>query len=98
MYGTVAHIHPKPGQERGVIEYFEYWQRERKPQTPGALGGYVYQLASDPGTWILTVAFADQQSYMANAQSPQMDADYRRLRDHLLDDPVWEDGEIVTHF
>jgi quinol monooxygenase YgiN len=98
MYGTIAHLRVKPGQESGVMEYMEYWKRERKPQVPGALGGYVYRLDSDPNVWVLAVAFADKESYTANAQSPAMDADYRRLRALLTEDPIWEDGEIVSQF
>lgn len=98
MYGTVARLRPKPGQERGVIEYVEYWARERKPKISGAVGGYAYRLENDPGTWLFVVAFRDRESYQANAESAEMDADYRRLRELLQEDPVWEDGEIVGQF
>ncbi len=96
MYGTVAHLRVKPGQEQGVIEYMEHWSRERKPHVPGVIGGYLYRLDSDPGVWVMAVAFADKASYTANAQSPEMDADYQRLRALLTEDPIWEDGEIVA--
>jgi quinol monooxygenase YgiN len=98
MYGTVAHLRLKPGQEQGLIEYVQSWTRERKPKTPGALGGYVYRLDNDAGTWIFAVAFENKETYTANAQSAQMDADYQRLRALLTEDPVWEDGEIVATF
>ena len=98
MYGTVATLRVRPGQEQGVRDYVAGWVRDRKPQTPGAVGGYVYQLDADPGTWIFAVAFADKESYVANAQSPTMDADYRHLRALLEADPVWQDGEIVAQF
>lgn len=98
MYGTVARLRPKPGQERGVVAYIEYWTRERKPQIPGAVGGYAYRLENDPGTWLFAVAFRDRESYRANAESAAMDADYRRLRALLAESPVWEDGEIVGQF
>jgi quinol monooxygenase YgiN len=98
MYGTVARLRPKPGHEQGVIEYVEYWVRERKPTTPGALGGYVYRLDNDPGAWLFAVVFQDLESYRANAESTAMDADYHRLRALLLESPVWEDGEIVAQF
>ena len=98
MYGTVAHLRPKPGHEQGVIEYVAYWVRDRKPQIPGAVGGYVYRLDNDPGVWVFAVAFADMASYRANAESAAMDVDYRRLRALLVESPVWEDGEIVALF
>lgn len=98
MYGTVAHLRAKPGQEQGILDYVAYWVRDRKPQIPGAVGGYVYRLDNDPGAWVFAVAFADKASYTANAQSPAMDADYQRLRALLTEDPIWEDGEIVAQF
>ncbi len=98
MYGTVARLRPKPGQEQGVIEYVEYWVRERKPAVRGALGGYVYRLDNDPCTWLFAIVFQDRESYRANAESAAMDADYRRLRALLVESPVWEDGEIVGQF
>ncbi len=98
MYGSVAHLRVKPGNEQGVLDYVTDWTRDRKPHTPGAMGGYVYQLDKDAGAWVFAVAFADKASYEANAQSPQMDADYQRLRSLLEADPVWEDGAIVAQF
>jgi quinol monooxygenase YgiN len=98
MYGTVAHLRPKPGQEQGIRDYVEDWTRERKPRIPGVVGGYVYRLDNDPGVWVFAIAFADKASYTTNAQSPAMDADYQRLRALLTEDPIWEDGEIVAQF
>lgn len=98
MYGTVARLRPKQGHEQDVIEYVEHWSRVRKPEVPGALGGYVYRLDDDPRTWIFTVVFQDRESYRANAESAAMNDDYRRLRALLVESPIWEDGEIVGQF
>src|ERR1700755_2740850 len=98
MYGTVAHLRPNPGQEQGVIDYANDWARDRKPHIPGAMGGYAYRLVNDPGAWVFAGGLKDKESYEANAQSPAMDADYRRLRALLQEDPVWQDGEIVAQF
>lgn len=96
MYGTIARLKLKPGQEAGMREYFAYWQRERQPQVPGALAAYVYQLDDDPQTWMMAVVFRDRESYRRNADSPEMEADYQRLRSMLAEDPVWHDGEVVA--
>lgn len=87
MYGTVARLRPKPGQEHGVLAYVEQRTRERTPQIPRAIGGYVYRLENEPGTWLFAVAFRDRESYRANPESSTMDADYRRLRALLTDSP-----------
>ena len=96
MYGTVARMRLKPGQESALMDYLHYWSRERKPNVKGAVGGYIYTLDADPGIAIMAVAFQDKESYTANARSPEQDADYRRLRALLIEDPVWEDGEIIA--
>jgi len=98
VYGTVAHLRVKPGQHQGIIDYVAYWRTERRPQTPGAVGGYAYRLDSDPNAWVFAIAFEDRASYEANARSPQMDADYQRLRALLEEDPIWQDGEILAGF
>lgn len=96
MYGTVARIRPLPGKESETIAYFRYWDEERKPRVPGAIGGYACHLSSDPGTWVFVYVFIDKASYEANAQSPAMDTDYHRLRALLSADPIWEDGDMIA--
>ena len=96
MYGTVARLQIKSGQESAFMDYLRYWSRERKPNVKGAVGGYIYTLDADPGIAIMAVVFQDKESYTANAQSPAQDADYQRLRALLTEDPIWEDGEIVA--
>ncbi len=96
MYGTIARMHPMPGKEDEVIAYFRYWETERRPHVPGAIGGYAVKIDNEPGTWVFVYAFKDKASYLANAESPQMGSDYQRLRAALSDDPVWEDGEVIS--
>lgn len=96
MYGTVARVHPLPGKEDEVRAYFRYWETERRLHVPGAIGGYAVHLEKEPGTWVFVYAFQDKASYMANAESPEMDRDYQRLRALLNDDPLWEDGEALA--
>jgi quinol monooxygenase YgiN len=96
MYGTVARLRLKPDQDSAFADYLHYWANERKSNVKGAVGGYIYQLDTDPGTAIMAVVFEDKESYVANAQSPAQDADYQRLRALLVEDPIWEDGEIIA--
>ena len=32
---------------------------------------------------------------MANADSPEQDAEFRRLMNYLVSEPQWHDGEII---
>jgi len=95
MYGTVARLKMKPGMEAEMEAFGRGWTDERKGQVKGAIGGYIYRLDNDPLTAIMAVVFEDKASYHANAQDPAQDVAYRRLRAMLVEDPIWEDGEII---
>lgn len=95
MYGTVAHLKVKPGQEAELLALQQEWERERKPKVKGAIGEYMYKLDDRPNEYILVVLFRDRESYFANAQDPEQDRWYRRFREVLEADPVWQDGEVV---
>jgi hypothetical protein len=42
MYGTIARIHPKGGDVTGLRALLEEWNRERRPEVPGARDGYLF--------------------------------------------------------
>ena len=44
---------------------------------------------------VIVVVFENKEAYRANADSPEQDARYQKLRALLEDDPEWNDGEIV---
>ena len=97
-YGTVYHMRPKPGAEPHVVALLEEWERERKPKVQGAIGGYLFKPDNRPGQLIGVAIFRDHESYRANADDPEQDAWYRRLREHLEADPEWDDGIILGGF
>lgn len=94
MYGTVAHLKLKPGSEAAVRALMQEWNRERKPKVRGVVGGYLFELDSDPQRAILVAVFQDRDTYFANAEDPEQDRWFRRFREHLAEDPVWHDGEV----
>lgn len=98
MYGTVARLKVKPGMQAEVAAWGRNWAATRKAIVPGAVGGYIYQMDSDPDAMILVAVFADKQSYHANAQDPGEEKEYQRLRALLTEDPIWGDGDIVWTF
>lgn len=96
MYGTVAHIRLKQGQEQALQTILEEWTRDFRPKVKGALSNYVYKKDADPNELILVAVFEDKPSYVANADSPEQDQWYQKFRALLEADPVWEDGEIIS--
>lgn len=96
MYGTVAHITLKQGQEQALLALLEEWKRDFRPKVKGALTNYVYKKDANPNELILVAVFEDKQSYVANADSSDQDQWYQKFRALLEADPVWEDGEIIS--
>jgi quinol monooxygenase YgiN len=96
MYGTVARMRAKPGAETQLAEQMRLFA---EAHIEGVVSSYVYQMDSDPTEYYLAVVFTSKETYVANANSPEQDARYRRLLEHLAGPPEWHDGEIVfeTH-
>ncbi len=96
MYGTIFRMNVKPGQEQRLVEVFKEWERERKPKVQGAVAGLLLKPDNQPGEFIGVAIFKDKAAYIANANDPEQDKWYLKLRDLLQDDPTWEDGEYVA--
>ena len=94
-YGTIFRMRPKPGAEPQIVALMDEWERDRKPNVKGAIGGYLFRPDNRPGELIGVAVFQDRESYAANARDPAQDAWYRHLREHLQGDPDWEDGTII---
>lgn len=92
MYGTVAQMKAKPGKAAELMA-FHSEIAGRKPE--GMIAVHVYRLDSDPDEFIMAVLFKDKASYFANAQAPEQDKEFRRMRELLEADPRWYDGEVV---
>jgi quinol monooxygenase YgiN len=92
MYGTVARMQIKPGAEEELRQFARDVETDA---VPGFVFQHVYRMDADPDAFILVVAFENKDTYLANANSPEQAARYRRYRDLLAGEPEWNDGEIV---
>ncbi len=92
MYGTVARIVLKPGMGERFIAL---WHEIDEQDFPGRVAEYLYRADSDADALYLAVVFANEEAYRKNAESPAMDASYRRLRELMVTDPEWHDGAVV---
>lgn len=95
MFGSIFRMRPKAGRTDDVVALLEEWWVERGPYVPGASADYLFASERQLGELIGVVVFTDRASYQANAADPEQDQWYRRLRDALETDPVWEDGDIL---
>ncbi|MSQ61586.1 MAG: hypothetical protein EXR43_03270 [Dehalococcoidia bacterium] len=93
MYGTVARLRLKPGV---ASEFSAVLDRINQRHSPGAVESYVYQMDRDPNELMLGVLFESKEAYFANANSPDQNAEYQRMRAMLAAEPEWNDGEIIA--
>ena len=92
MYGNVARMLVKPG----MVSQFQEWMRQEEARSvPGYKTSYTYQMDSDASTMFVAIVFESREVYVANAQSPQMDARYHELLALLEEPPEWHDGQII---
>jgi quinol monooxygenase YgiN len=94
MYGTVARLRVKPGQEAALRRLGQ----ETTGQIPGVVFHHVYRMDADPQELMLVVGFTSEQAYRANAASPEQHQRYEQYRALLDADPEWHDGEIIDSF
>lgn len=95
QYGTIATFRIKPGAEQALARMAE--ERETAPEPPpaGFVAQYIYELSREEHRYAMVVVFASEADYHANAASPEQHARYLQFREHLIDDPDWQDGPIV---
>lgn len=96
MYGTVARIHPRPGREAELQALIDEYTSGGRVAA-GFRHSFIFRPDQNPydrPTLFLIAIFDDQDTYRANAASPEQDAEYRRMRELLEDDPDWMDGSF----
>jgi heme-degrading monooxygenase HmoA len=104
MYGTVAHIRVAPHRlddyDRRMRTYLPHQGSVSLSRTvtgrhpSGSIAAYSIKLDRDPCQRIVVAIFDSKESYRANAESHEQDADYQLLRADLEADPVWHDGTV----
>jgi quinol monooxygenase YgiN len=92
MYGTVARLRVKPGMAERLKQDTAEFSRFK---VPGYVNAYLYQMDADSNEYYLAVLFTDKRSYVANAENPEQNERYQKMRALLTEDPEWHDGEVV---
>lgn len=91
MYGTVMRARVKPGQRESLMQQMRDMDRRRRPE-----GLEAVELAwedRDRDRMLMIVHFRDRESYVANAQAPEQDREYREMLACLDGEPEWIDVE-----
>jgi len=92
MFGTVARYLVKPGHEKQLMD--EMGSFEGDPPA-GWLYHTAFRSTKDPNEIWLSVVFESEEAYRKNADSPDMDKEYRRMLEHLQGEPEWHDGHVI---
>jgi quinol monooxygenase YgiN len=95
MFGTIAMVQVQPGKEEQFLQIGEEWTRERGPVT-GQVGAHIFKLTDRPGAYAIVGIFSSEEVYRANAADPETDRWYRKMRETLVSDPQWHDGEVIS--
>lgn len=90
MFGSIFRMQVQPGKKQDLIN--EMMDESRTP--PGMRAAYLYDSGGDE-VWGVAI-FDDEKSYRANAESPDQDKEYQRMRALLASDPEWHDGTITA--
>lgn len=85
----------QPGKLQSVIDQFEKWDREQKPEAKGFKFSTLVRSLNDQDEFMGAVHWDNSDNYYANAQRQGQDAWYQEFRALLVDDPVWFDGSLV---
>ena len=92
MYGTIARFTLRKDQLREFLALGKEWDDREAKRAIGYVGSQILWEDKEAGRACLIVHFTSRESYLANANSPEQDKFYQRLRACLESDPEWIDG------
>ena len=92
MFGTVARYRVKPGSDQALMDQMKGF--EDNPPA-GWVYTTVFRSKQDPNEIWMSVVFESEEAYRRNADSPDMDKEYRAMLEHLQSEPEWHDGEVI---
>ena len=84
----------KPGQRQKIIDHFDRWMKERRPEAAGFVRVLLCSNVNDPDEFMSYALFADKATYDKNSNDPVQGKWYDELRSYIVDDPEWFDGTL----
>ena len=55
----------------------------------------IFRSTNNPNEIWISVVFENEEVYRKNAESPEIDRQYRKMLEHLQGDPKWHDGHVI---
>jgi quinol monooxygenase YgiN len=84
----------KPGERQKVIDQFDRWMKERRPDAAGFVRVLLCSNVNDPDEFMSYALFADKETYDKNSNDPVQHTWYEELRSHLVGEPEWFDATL----
>ena len=72
----------------------EDWQREIRPQVPGAVVQLTGHRAGEPAQIVFIALTQDEATYRTMAAMPEQHQFYLRFNEVFTGEPTWEDVEL----
>jgi quinol monooxygenase YgiN len=91
---TTFRFRAKPGERQAVIDMFDRWFRDRRPEAAGFVRADLSSNVNDPDEFMSAACFADRETYDRNSEDPEQQKWFEELRSHLVADPDWFDGTL----
>jgi quinol monooxygenase YgiN len=91
MYGTIAKLRVQPGK----VEAFKSHMASMTTRAPGYVSVTAYQMDADPNELYLAVLFENKETYVANANRPDTNAEFEKMMQFLAAEPEWHDGNVL---
>ena len=92
MFGTIARSRLKEGVT--VDQLKQVFSDEDRPASSVSL--LVFQSTKDPQEIWIATAFESREAYTKNADSPEQNARFERMRALMEGAPEWHDGEVIA--
>jgi quinol monooxygenase YgiN len=92
MYGTIARFKVKKDCLRDFLALGKEWDEHERVRAAGYINAEILWEDKDAGRCCLIVHFTSKEAYFKNAESPEQDKFYRRMRACMESDPEWIDG------
>jgi quinol monooxygenase YgiN len=93
MFGTVARSRLKEGV---TVEQLKQLFAVDDSAPAGSVSLLVFQSKQDPRDVWIASAFESQEAYTKNADSPEQNARFERMRELMEGPPEWHDGEVIV--
>jgi quinol monooxygenase YgiN len=92
MFGTVARYRVKPGH---VDQFMTEMKSFEKDPPKGWVYHTIFRSTNDENELWMSVVFESEEAYRKNADSPDMDREYKDMLQHLQGEPEWHDGNVI---